>query len=122
MKGGAKGMSGSYLPVQAEDRLSARGSIEIGPGSPLPSLAHGARHGAHYSVAMLNDTRILDLTDEPLALGARLLADLGADVIRVEDARGDHLRMREPAMAGDAPRAERAGPICSTTPASDQSP
>ena len=56
---------------------------------------------------MLNDTRILDLTDEPLALGARLLADLGADVIRVEDARGDHLRMREPTMPGDAPRAER---------------
>ena len=56
---------------------------------------------------MLNDTRILDLTDEPLAFGARLLADLGAEVIRVEDARGDHLRMREPAMDGDAPRHER---------------
>ena len=56
---------------------------------------------------MLNDTRILDLTDEPLAFGARLLADLGAEVIRVEDARADHLRMREPAMDGDAPRHER---------------
>ena len=56
---------------------------------------------------MLNDTRILDLTDEPLALGARMLADIGADVVRVEDARGDRLRMREPAIAGDAPRAER---------------
>ena len=56
---------------------------------------------------MLNDTRILDLTDEPLAFGARLLADLGAEVIRVEDARGDQLRMREPAMDGDAPRHER---------------
>ncbi len=33
---------------------------------------------------MLNTTRILDLTDEPLAFGARLLADLGADVVRVE--------------------------------------
>ena len=56
---------------------------------------------------MLNDTRILDLTDEPLALGARMLADIGADVVRVEDARGDDLRMREPALQGSAPRAER---------------
>ena len=56
---------------------------------------------------MLNDTHILDLTDEPLALGARMLADIGADVVRVEDARGDHLRTREPAISGDAPRVER---------------
>ncbi len=56
---------------------------------------------------MLNDTRILDLTDEALALGARMLADIGADVVRVEDARGDHLRMREPAIGGDAARVER---------------
>ncbi len=56
---------------------------------------------------MLNDTHILDLTDEPLALGSRMLADIGADVVRVEDARGDHLRMREPAINGDAPRVER---------------
>ena len=56
---------------------------------------------------MLNDTHILDLTDEPLALGARMLADLGADVVRVEDRRGDHLRMREPALDANAPRVER---------------
>ncbi len=56
---------------------------------------------------MLTETRILDLTDEPLALGARLLADLGAEVVRVEDAAGDHLRMREPAIDGHAPRCER---------------
>ena len=56
---------------------------------------------------MLNDTRILDLTDEPLAFGARLLADFGADVIRIEDQRGDHLRRRDPAIDGDADRLER---------------
>ncbi len=56
---------------------------------------------------MLDDVRILDLTDEPLALGARMLADLGADIVRVEDARGDHLRLRAPAIDGDAPRVER---------------
>ncbi len=56
---------------------------------------------------MLDTTRILDLTDEPLALGGRMLADLGAEVVRVEDSRGDHLRRREPAIDGDAPRVER---------------
>ncbi len=56
---------------------------------------------------MLNHIRILDLTDEPLALGARLLADLGADVIRIEDQRGDQLRRREPALDTDADRLER---------------
>ena len=56
---------------------------------------------------MLDNTHILDLTDEPLALGARMLADIGADVVRVEDARGDQLRLREPAINGSAPRVER---------------
>ena len=55
---------------------------------------------------MLDDVHILDLTDEPLAFGARLLADLGADVIRVESERGDSLRSREPALDGDSPRVE----------------
>ena len=56
---------------------------------------------------MLSNTHILDLTDEPLALAARMLADIGADVVRVEDAQGDQLRMREPAINTDAPRVER---------------
>ena len=33
---------------------------------------------------LLNGVRVLDLSDEPMAHGGRLLADLGADVIRVE--------------------------------------
>ena len=45
---------------------------------------------------LLNGVRVLDLSDEPLAHGARLLADLGADVVRVEHARGDALRRRPP--------------------------
>ena len=56
---------------------------------------------------MLTDTRILDLTDEPLALGARLLSDFGADVIRLESQDGDRLRRRDPAIPGDADRLER---------------
>lgn len=45
---------------------------------------------------MLDGTRILDLSDEPLAQAGRLLAELGADVIRVEQASGDALRRRPP--------------------------
>ena len=71
---------------------------------PRASRGHQARL---YPEPMLNDTHILDLTDEPLAFGARMLADIGADVVRIEDARGDQLRMREPAIAADAPRVER---------------
>ena len=49
---------------------------------------------------------ILDLADEPLALAGRLLADLGADVVRVEDAAGDALRRRGPWVGGE-PGVER---------------
>ena len=49
---------------------------------------------------------ILDFADEPLALAGRLLADLGADVLRVEAADGDALRRRGP-WAGGEPGVER---------------
>lgn len=44
--------------------------------------------------AMLDDVVVLDLGDEASALGAELLAELGATVIRVEDLAGDPLRAR----------------------------
>ena len=44
----------------------------------------------------LADITVLDLTDEVTVFGARLLAELGARVIRVEDAKGDGLRSRGP--------------------------
>ncbi len=43
---------------------------------------------------------ILDLADEPLAMGSRLLADLGAEVVRVESLDGDALRRRGPFVGG----------------------
>jgi crotonobetainyl-CoA:carnitine CoA-transferase CaiB-like acyl-CoA transferase len=55
----------------------------------------------------LTDVTVLDLTDEPVALASRLLADLGADVIRVEDPAGDWLRRRGP-FVGDQPGLERS--------------
>lgn len=44
----------------------------------------------------LSDVRILDLTDERGIYGAKLLADLGADVVRPEPQGGDPLRARGP--------------------------
>ena len=43
---------------------------------------------------------VLDLTDDATVFGARLLAELGADVIRVEDSRGDTVRGRGPFLHG----------------------
>lgn len=45
---------------------------------------------------MLSAYRILDLCDERGALAGRILADLGAEVIRVEPREGDPLRARGP--------------------------
>ena len=44
----------------------------------------------------LADSVVIDLSDECLALGARWLSDFGADVIRVESASGDALRINGP--------------------------
>lgn len=44
----------------------------------------------------LADVTVLDLSDESTVFGARLLAELGARVIRVEDAGGDVIRSRGP--------------------------
>ena len=43
---------------------------------------------------------VIDLSDECLALGARWLSDFGADVIRVESAAGDALRIAGPHLEG----------------------
>ena len=63
------------------------------------------------STGLLDGVRVLDLSDEATALAGRLLGDLGATVVRVEDRRGDALRMREPAIdvddANGAARVER---------------
>ena len=48
----------------------------------------------------LAGVRILDLGDEAVVLAARLLADLGADVIRAESSSGDYLRRRPPFLDG----------------------
>ena len=54
----------------------------------------------------LEGVAVLDLTDEATVFGARLLAELGARVIRVEDSRGDAVRRRGP-FFGDEDGLER---------------
>jgi crotonobetainyl-CoA:carnitine CoA-transferase CaiB-like acyl-CoA transferase len=44
----------------------------------------------------LADVLVLDLSDEATVFGARLLAELGARVIRIEDVNGDAVRSRGP--------------------------
>ncbi len=48
----------------------------------------------------LSHLRVVDLTDERGIYGAKLLADLGADVIRPEPPSGDSLRRRGPHLGG----------------------
>lgn len=51
-------------------------------------------------VDLLPGTTVLDLADESAVLAAKLLADLGADVIRVEPPDGHPIRHRGPFLAG----------------------
>ena len=48
----------------------------------------------------LSGVTVLDLSDEATAQGARMLAELGAGVVRVEHRAGDDLRTRPPFLAG----------------------
>ena len=48
----------------------------------------------------LTGLRVLDLTDERAIYGAKLIADLGADVVRPEPPSGDPLRERGPFAGG----------------------
>ena len=48
----------------------------------------------------LADMVVLDLSDEATVFAGKLLADLGATVVRVEDVRGDGVRWRPPFLRG----------------------
>jgi crotonobetainyl-CoA:carnitine CoA-transferase CaiB-like acyl-CoA transferase len=55
----------------------------------------------------LGDLRVLDLADGSGSLCGRILADLGADVIKIEPPHGEAAR-REPPFARDVPDADRS--------------
>src|SRR5215813_11479539 len=45
--------------------------------------------------------KVLDITDEPGQLTGRILADLGAEVLKIEPPGGDALRKRGPFIGGE---------------------
>ncbi len=53
--------------------------------------------------ALLEGVRVVDLSGEPGHLGGRILADLGADVVKVEPPGGDPLRAIGPFVEGAPP-------------------
>src|SRR5262249_14123463 len=59
---------------------------------------------------LLSHLRVVDLTDLRGALAGRMLADLGADVVKVEPPGGDTDRLREP-FVGDVPGPDRSLPF-----------
>ena len=54
------------------------------------------------SERLLDGLRVVDLAGEPAAMAGRILADLGADVVKVEPRGGDPLRRVGPFERGDA--------------------
>ncbi len=63
--------------------------------------------GANPAPGPLSDVRVLDVAGEAGVFASRLLADLGADVIRVEPPAGDPVRRRRPFL-GDIEGPERS--------------
>src|SRR5215813_12942331 len=49
----------------------------------------------------LTGLKVLDLTDEPGQLTGRILADLGAEVLKIEPPGGDAARRRGPFIGGE---------------------
>ena len=71
-------------------------------GYDAPLFARAGTKKVPTASGALAGVRVLDLTDERAIYGAKLLADLGADVVRVERERpdGDPLRQRGPFHEG----------------------
>lgn len=74
-------------------------------GGPKPATTEPAPTMAEK---LLSGTRVLEIAGEPLAMAGRILADLGAEVLKVEPPHGDPLRDAPPLRSGGSePRSLR---------------
>ena len=94
--------AGEGLADRRRRRPSARSTRTSSrrPDSAWP--ASSPTQPAHRGSELLRPYRVLDLTNELGELAGRILADLGADVIKVEPPDGDPSRWRPP-FFGDRP-------------------
>lgn len=89
------------------DRTSSR-KLRVHPIRPPPRASAPLRR---LSSTMLRDIRVLDLSDERGFLAGKILADLGADVIKIERPGGDPARDRGPFLKrAEGPERERSLP------------
>ena len=77
--------------------------------------------GDRRSSGILGGLRVVECGEGiSAAFGAKLMADLGADVIKVEAPAGDILRRRGPFAAGEKPDPERAACFSISMPTSEE--
>lgn len=98
-----------------------KGKSESDNQRASPALPQPSAFIPQPSEGALTGYRVLDLSDVKGAYCTKLLADLGAEVIKVESPEGDPSR-RMPPFAGDIPNPERGLPFLSGMPTSSASP
>src|SRR5437773_8662427 len=94
--------SGSTIPRSRARRPSCTAGSRRSPGT-------AARTDATQDPSLLGGCRVLDLADLSGAVCGRILADLGADVVKIEPPGGEADRLQPP-FVGDVENAERSIP------------
>src|SRR5256885_3601358 len=94
--------SGSTIPRSRARRPSCTAGSRRSPGT-------AARTDATQDPSLLGGCRVLDLADLSGAVCGRVLADLGADVVKVEPPGGEADRLQPP-FVGDIENSERSIP------------
>src|SRR5215831_14468016 len=107
MRAGASSSCGATSMSCCRRSTRRRHSTSGSEGPTRRGRGHPARRRRtvrRMPAAPLSHLRVLDLTDLRGALAGRLLADLGADVVKLEPPGGDADRLRAPFAGGVAAR------------------